>query len=305
MSRPLAGVMAPAVTPFDADGALARDAFAHNVRAHVDAGLAGVIVAGSSGEAALLDEGERAALLAAARELVPGDRWLIAGVGGESTRVTIQRTRVAADAGADAALVVSPHYYGRRMTEAALLAHFGAVADASPVPVLLYNIPVYAHLVLSPAFVARMARHPNVVGMKDSAGDLPTLERYLDAQGPDFRVLTGHGGTFAQALASGASGGILAVSLFAPALAVGVYEAARAGDAARARALQERLVPLARDVVAALGPAGLKAAMSMVGLRGGAPRAPLLALDDAERAAVRAALEGAGVPVGDGALAAA
>jgi 4-hydroxy-2-oxoglutarate aldolase len=305
MSRSLAGVMAPAVTPFDADGALVRDAFSRNVRAHLDAGLAGVIVAGSSGEAALLDEGERAALLAAARELVPADRWLIAGVGGESTRVTIQRARVAADAGADAVLVVSPHYYGKRMTEAALLAHFTAVADASPLPVLLYNIPVYAHLVLSPAFVARMARHPNVIGMKDSAGDLPTLERYLDAQGDDFRVLTGHGGTFAQALERGASGGILAVSLFAPALSVGVYEAVRAGDAAGAQAMQERLVPLARDVVAALGPAGLKAAMAMVGLPGGVPRAPLLALDDAERAAVRAALEGAGVPVGDGALAAA
>jgi 4-hydroxy-2-oxoglutarate aldolase len=302
MTRPLAGVMAPAVTPFAADGALARDAFVHAVRAHVAAGLHGVIVAGSSGEAALLDEGERREVLAAARAVVPADRWLIAGVGGESTRVTIQRTRVAADAGADAVLVVSPHYYGKRMTEAALLAHFGAVADASPLPVLLYNIPVYAHLVLSPALVARLARHPNVVGMKDSAGDLPTLERYLDAQDEHFRVLTGHGGSFAQAVARGVSGGILAVSLFAPALTLAVWEAARRGDVAEAEALQVRLLPLARDIVAALGPAGLKGAMALVGLEAGVPRAPLLALDADERAAVRAALAGAGVPLADDAL---
>jgi 4-hydroxy-2-oxoglutarate aldolase len=180
----LRGVLAPAVTPFDdAGGAPARDACARNVRAHLAAGLAGVLVAGSSGEAALLDDDERARLVASARELVPG-RPLADRRRGRRVDARDHPARaVAADAGADAVLVVSPHYYGRRMTEAALLAHFGAVADASPVPVLLYNIPVYAHLVLSPAFVARMARHPNVIGMKDSAGDLPTLERYLDAQG--------------------------------------------------------------------------------------------------------------------------
>ncbi|GLC26184.1 4-hydroxy-tetrahydrodipicolinate synthase [Roseisolibacter agri] len=289
--------MAPAVTPFDADGAVARASFETNVRAHVAAGLSGVVVAGSSGEAALLDEGERAALLTWARALVPSDRWLIAGIGGESTRQVIQRARVAADAGADAVLVVSPHYYGKRMSEAALHAHFTAVADASPLPVLLYNIPVYAHLVLSPELVARLSRHGNVVGMKDSAGDLATLARYVESQRDDFRVLTGHGGTWAQALALGVSGGILAVSLFAPALTLAVWEAARAGDADGAAALQARLVPLARDVVAALGPAGLKAAMTMVGLEGGVPRAPLLALDDAEREQVRAAFAAAVVPL--------
>ncbi|MGZ8471264.1 MAG: dihydrodipicolinate synthase family protein [Gemmatirosa sp.] len=299
MSRLLAGVMAPAVTPFDASGALVREAFTRNVRAHVDAGLSGVVVCGSSGEAALLDEAERATLLEWTRALVPSDRCVIAGIGGESTRVTIQRARAAADAGADAVLVVSPHYYGKRMSEAALAAHFTAVADASPLPVLLYNIPVYAHLVLSPELVARLSRHANVVGMKDSAGDLATLARYVESQRDEFRVLTGHGGTFAQALAIGVSGGILAVALFAPALTLAVWEAARAGDADRAAALQARLVPLARDVVAALGPSGLKAAMTMMGLDGGEPRGPLLALDEGERAQVRAAFAAAEVPLAD------
>ena len=301
-SQPLAGVLAPVVTPFTAAGDLAAEAFSANVRAHLAAGLHGVIVAGSSGEAALLSEAERRVLLDLARAAVPGDRWVVAGVGGESTRVTIARARDAAAAGADAVLVVSPHYYGKRMSEAALEAHFTAVADASPLPVLLYNIPVYAHLVLSPELVGRLAAHVNVVGMKDSAGDLATLARYCALQGDGFRVLTGHGGTFAQALTLGVAGGILAVSLFAPGLALGVYEAARAGDAATAEALQARLVPLARDVVAALGPAGIKQAMDLVGLEGGAPRPPLLAPDERERTQVHDALVAAGVAV-QGALA--
>jgi 4-hydroxy-2-oxoglutarate aldolase len=292
----LAGIMAPVVSTFDAAGGeLAREPFARNVRAHLAAGLAGVVVAGSSGEAALLDEEERATLVALARELVPPDRWLIAGVGGESTRVTITRARAAASAGADRVLVVSPHYFGRRMSEAALRAHFTAVADASPVPVLLYNIPVYAHLVLPPTLVAELAEHPNVAGMKDSAGDLAVLDLYLQAQSPSFRVLTGSGGTLAAALARGASGGILAVALFAAALALGVEAAARGGDSGAADALQGRLVPLARDVAAALGPAGLKYAMDVVGLDGGMPRPPLLPLDERERAQVHEALAAAGV----------
>ena len=299
----LSGVMAPVVSTFDAaTGELAPGPFARNLRAHLDAGLAGVVVAGSSGEAALLDEEERATLVALAREVVPADRWLIAGIGGESTRVTVRRAREAARAGADAVLVVSPHYYGRRMDERALRAHFTAVADASPVPVLLYNIPVYAHLVLPPTLVAELAEHANVVGMKDSAGDLPVLDLYLRAQSPTFRVLTGSGGTLAAALGRGAAGGILAVALFAPALALAVADAVAAGDGARAEAVQARLVPLARDVAAALGPAGIKQAMDLVGLEGGAPRPPLLAPDERERTQVHDALVAAGVAV-QGALA--
>lgn len=300
MTRSLAGVMAPAVTPFDPrTGAVAREAFERNVRAHLDAGLTGVVVAGSSGEAALLDEEERAALVEWARALVPADRWLIAGVGAESTRATVRRAHDARRAGADAVLVVSPHYYGRRMSDAALLAHFTAVADASPLPVLLYNIPVYAHLVLAPELVGRLAEHANVIGMKDSAGDVATLERYLAVQSDAFRVITGHAGTFAAAIARGVSGGILAASLFAPRLSLDVWETARA-DGARAEPLQARLLPLARDIVAALGPAGLKCAMELVGLDGGAPRPPLLPLAEGEVAVVRAALAAAEVPLAAG-----
>jgi 4-hydroxy-2-oxoglutarate aldolase len=293
--KQLSGVMVPVVSAFDAAGELARAPYERNARAHLAAGMSGLVVTGSSGEAALLDEDERVRLVEWARPLVAADRWLIAGVGGESTRQTVRRARSAAAAGADAVLVVAPHYYMRRMSEAALRAHFTRVADESPVPVLLYNVPAYAHLVLSAELVAALAGHANVIGMKDSAGDLPMLERYLAAASPAFRVLTGSGQSAQQAFAMGASGAVLAAALFAGALTLGIYDAARAGDVVSAVALQARLTPLAREIVAGLGPAGLKAAMDLVGLEGGAPRAPLLALDDAERARVAAVLAEAGL----------
>jgi 4-hydroxy-2-oxoglutarate aldolase len=296
LGESLRGVLAPVVTPFDpATGDPARGAFQRNVRAHLAAGLGGVLVAGSSGEAALLDDGERERLVGWAREAAGDGALVLAGVGAESTRATVRRARAAAAAGADAVLVVAPHYYGRRMTDDALAAHFAAVADASPRPVLLYNIPVYAHLVLSPALVARAAAHPNVAGMKDSAGDLAALAGYLEARAPGFRVLTGHAGTFGAALDAGADGGVLAAALFAPAPALALYAAHRAGDRAGVARAQAVLAPLAREVVAALGPPGLKCAMDLAGLDGGAPRAPLLACDAGERARVARLLAEAGV----------
>ncbi len=305
MPLQLSGVFAPVVTTFTDTGALDPAAFRANVRAHRVAGIGGVVVAGSSGEAALLEDDERVALVEWAREAAGADATVIAGVGSESTRATVRRARDAAAAGADAVLVVAPHYYARRMSDAALGAHYTAVAEASPLPVLLYNIPAYAHFALPPALVAQLARHPNVVGLKDSAGELPVLARYVEAQGPDFRVLTGHAGTFADALALGVSGGILAAALFAPALVLEALAAHAAGDGEGAAAAQARLAPIGRDVVAAFGPPGLKCALDLVGRAGGAPRAPLLRCTADERAVVAERLSAAGVELGRPAAAAA
>jgi 4-hydroxy-2-oxoglutarate aldolase len=296
MPLALHGILAPVVTTFDPQhGALARAPFERNLRAYLAAGVTGAVVAGSSGEAALLDDAERRTLTEWARAIVPADRALVVGVGSESTRLTIARAWDAAAAGADAVLVVAPHYYHARMTEPALRAHYEAVADASPVPVLLYNIPVYAHFAFSEALVHALAAHGNVAGMKDSAGDLPMLDAYLRAQSPTFRVLTGSGQTVQAALERGASGAILAVALFAPALTVSLADAVARGDGAAAADAQARLAPLAREIVAALGPAGLKAAMDLVGLEGGTPRPPLQPVTDAERARVTARLEEQGL----------
>jgi 4-hydroxy-2-oxoglutarate aldolase len=288
----LGGVMVPVVTNFDDHGeSLDVGAFTANVRAYVDAGISGIVVAGSSGEAPLLSDAERAVLIEAARGLVPSDRWLIAGVGAESTRHTVERAREAARRGADAVLVVAPHYFPQSSGAEALLAHYQRIADESPVPVLLYSIPQYMHFVLPPAVVGRLALHANVIGMKDSGGDATVFSAYLGSQSPTFGVLTGHGGTFVSAVAAGARGGILGVALIAPTIAVAAFEAARSGRLADAAALQAQLLPIAREIVGALGPAGLKAALDAAGLHGGRVRSPLLPLDDAGRRTVAALVD--------------
>lgn len=278
-------------SPFDGRGELARSAFEENVRAHLTEGLHGVVLAGSTGEAALLDESERASLVEWARPLVDSGQWLIVGTGAESTRVCVQRCRAAAERGADAVLVVAPHYYTSAMTPAALRQHYLAVADQSPAPVILYNIPKYAHFALPAQLVADLARHENVIGIKDSSGDLPMLEGYLAAQDAGFAVLTGSGQTFAQALERGASGGILAVALFAAAITVSLFELAEEEDAVGAARLQELLTPIAARIVGALGVAGVKAALDATGRTGGPVRPPLLPLDPSQRGEVEALLE--------------
>jgi len=292
----LRGVIAPVVTTFGArDESLDLEAFATNLRAYAAAGLSGVVVCGSTGEAALLDEDERRTLVERARDELPSDMLLIVGTGAESTRSCVQRCRDASNRGAHAVLVVAPHYYSSAMTPAALEAHYRRVADESPLPVLLYNIPKYAHFALEPDLVARLSTHENVVGMKDSAGDLTRLAGYLESQRDDFTVLTGHGGTFHRALEMGVCGGILAMSLFAAELTLDVYERHEAGDRDRAAESQAALTPLAAEIIARMGVAGVKAALDRVGLAGGSVRSPLLPLDLTDAARVDALLRDARV----------
>ncbi len=287
----LTGIFAPVVTPFHASSEdLDVEGFARNVRAHIAEGLSGVVVAGSTGEAALLSEQERAALFATAREHTPVGQLVIAGCGGESTRQTIARTRAAHEAGADAVLVVAPHYYASAMTEEVLRRHYLRVAEESPRPVILYNIPKYMHFALSADLVAELAAHQNIVGIKDSSGAIEMLRGFLGAQSDTFSVLTGSGSGLQAGLEAGARGGILAVSLFAPSFALEVLRAVRAGDAAALTAAQGRLTPMANVIVAKLGVPGVKHAMDVVGNVGGNPRMPLLPLGEAERAEVLAAL---------------
>ena len=286
MARRFGGVMGPLVTPFKADESLDVAGFETNVRAHMAAGLEGVLVSGSTGEAALLGDDERRILLEAARRIVPTSRTLLAGTGAESSRHCIARCRDAASSGADAVLVVAPHYYTSSMTPAAIKAHFLRVADESPVPVLLYNIPKYTHFRLEPELIAELARHENIRGMKDSAGDMTFFARYVESQSDKFDVMTGHGGTFATALKLGAQGGILAVALFSPELALEVWESSKEGRTADADAAQKPLVPQAAEIVARMGVPGVKAAMERVGLVGGHVRLPLLPVPSADLAVI-------------------
>ncbi|MBA3670456.1 MAG: dihydrodipicolinate synthase family protein [Gemmatimonadaceae bacterium] len=293
----LEGILAPVVTPFDDAGEVDAAGFVRNVRAHLAAGLSGIVVTGSTGEAALLDDDERMRLVELARREVPAGTPLIAGTGSESTRATLARSRLAAERGADAVLVVAPHYYGDAMTVEALREHYRRVADESPVPVLLYSIPKYMHFAIAPELVAELALHENVVGIKDSSGDPAQFTRYLASQSESFRVLTGNGPFYREALRLGASGAILAVSLFAPAHARAVLDAHQRGHDQEASDAQGALSPLA-SIVGAMGVAGIKAALDRVGLVGGTPRPPLQPIAGAALARVEQLLR-------DGALAAA
>ncbi|MEP7382597.1 MAG: dihydrodipicolinate synthase family protein [Gemmatimonadota bacterium] len=276
MTSSIKGVFGPVITTFDRRGELDLDAFGANLSAHLLAGLDGVVVAGSTGEAALLEETERYRLVEMARSVVPTSHHLIVGTGAESTKACSRRCREAAERGASACLVVAPHYYSAAMSSAALQGHYERVADESPIPILLYNIPKFMHFKLEPDLVVRLSEHENIVGMKDSSGDLETLAKYLLAQSPGFGVITGHAGTWLKALNMGVVGGILAVALFAPELTLEVARHAATKREPEASEAQRRLTPLALEIVGRMGIPAVKVAMQRVGLVGGPVRMPLM-----------------------------
>ena len=286
----LEGVMLPVTTPFAGD-APAPSWLADNIARYEEHGVTGYLVLGSTGEAPLLEETEKSALLRAARAAIPASRTLLAGVGLESTTATIRLAKLAADAGADAVLVLNPHYFKGNMTAEALARHFTAVADASPAPVLLYNMPSYTGVVIPPSVVGTLASHPNVLGLKDSSGDPAWLRDVLVRVPESWRVICGSAPAFLPSLRAGAVGGILAIADAFPEPAVRLFRYHAEGRAQEALELQKDLDAITRLVLQNHGVAGIKAAMDLRGLAGGLPRPPLLPLDEAERASIEAEIE--------------
>jgi 4-hydroxy-2-oxoglutarate aldolase len=278
--------MLPFPTPFDARGELDLAALRANVSRWNATGVSGYVALGSTGERVHLDDEERLRVVEAAREVVSRDMIFVVGVGQQSTRETIREARRAAAAGADALLVITPHFYRAAMSQAALAEHYERVADASPAPVVVYSIPQNTGVTLAAETVARLSRHGNIVGLKESSGDVVALVEMLRAVGEDFAMLTGHGSALHAALSSGARGAILAVACCAPLTALAITRAVGAGDDDRARILQHRLIPLARAVTTRFGVGGLKVALDAAGYRGGTVRAPLSMPDDAARAEI-------------------
>ena len=272
----LRGIFPPMATPFTDDGAaLDLEALKINVGRWMATGLSGIVVLGSNGEAAFVDDDEAERLVAEVRLLVPRGRLLIAGTGREATRATIAACRRAAAAGADAALVRAPGFFKTQMTAEALQRHYVAVADACPIPVILYNFAAVFGVNLPTETIARLAEHPNVVGLKESGGDVAQVADQVSSTPEAFDVVVGAAPALYPSLCVGASGGVVAVANVVPEVCVRVYELAAAGRHEDARAWQRALTPLARAVTAAHGVAGLKAAMTLAGYRGGHPRAPL------------------------------
>lgn len=288
----LRGIIPPLVTPFLPEGRLDLASFEANLDAYADVDLGGYLVLGSNGETPSLEEGEKLALVRAARAKA-GSRPLIVGTGLESTRATIALTQKAAEAGADAVLVLTPHYYKSQMTAEALRLHYDAVADASAVPVLLYSVPSFTGLPWPPGLAAALSGHPRIAGMKESSGDLALLGHVLSSVPSSFAVACGSAPVLHPALCLGAAAGVVAVACCAPRPVTALYRAFLAGDHERARRIQQALTPLALCVTATYGVAGLKMAMDVAGLGGGQVRAPLLPAPPAARDEMRALLRAA------------
>jgi 4-hydroxy-2-oxoglutarate aldolase len=276
MSVSLSGIYTPVVTPFTAAGDLDEDALRFNAERYLQSRLTGLVVLGSNGEAPQLDQDEADRAIAAVRSVVPRGRPLLAGTGQESTRATIAASRRAAELGVDAVLVRTPAFYKGQMTTEAFVRHYTAVAEASPVPVFLYNVTMYTGVNLTPDAVALLSEHPNIVGMKESSTDIVQFAEHLSRAREGFVLLTGSAPIFYSAMALGASGAVLAIGGVVPDLCVALAEAMRNGRYDEARALQRRLSPIARLVGSAHGVPGLKAALDLAGYRGGVPRSPLV-----------------------------
>ncbi|OQY06340.1 MAG: hypothetical protein B6I22_05600 [Desulfobacteraceae bacterium 4572_123] len=286
----LSGIFPPVPTPFE-DGRVAYDRLASNVKKWCTTGISGIVVLGSNGEYVYLSEKEKRETVKTVAEAALKEMTVIAGTGCESTGQTIELTRDCADAGADAALVISPHYYHGKMKNEALCRYYTDVADDSSIPVLLYNVSKFTHINLDPALVAELSRHPNIAGIKDSSGNVAQLGEYLNLADPDFQVMVGTAGALFGALSLGCVGGVLACANVAPKECVQILEFLKTGDYRAARGLQLKLLPVNKAVTATYGVAGLKAALDLLGYFGGEPRRPLLPSTDNDRRKIREILE--------------
>ena len=266
------GIAPPLVTPFDTEGAVDEDRLVDLVDWIVERGADFLVPCGSNSEAELMSVEERARVVELVAERAPDDVPILAGTGHPGLRETLRQTDLAAEAGADGALVITPFYYS--YDQATLVDYYREVADESPIPVYLYSVPLYTHVTLEPDAVGELAAHPNIVGMKDSSGDLVAFQRERRLAGEDFELFVGSGGVFAHALAAGADGAVLALANVAPERASEVYELHQAGEGEQARALGAALVELNRAVTSRFGISGLKAAMRERGAPAGYARAP-------------------------------
>lgn len=272
----MTGLLLPITTPFAADGEIDAPALQANIAKWNQKGIAGYVLLGSTGERAHLDEKEYVQVIETAREEIPEHLLLIAGAGQHSTRQTINEIkRVTATGGVDSVLVITPNFYRPAMTQDVLYDHYCAVADASPVPLILYSMPPLTGIKIESATAARLSAHENIIGLKDSAADVVAFKQTVGEVAAGFAMLTGNGTVLASALRAGARGAVLAVGCVVPELCLAVMQAVRSGNKERATQLQEKLTPLAAAVTTKYGIGGLKASLDLAGYQGGFVRSPL------------------------------
>ena len=269
------GLLLPITTPFDSTEQVDSAGLRRNLLRWNNTGIKGYVLLGSTGERAHLDEREYLEVIETARGEVSASKAFIVGAGQHSTLATINEIRRAAAAGADAVLVITPSFYRSAITQEALFKHYNAVADASPIPVILYSMPALTGIKIEAATIARLSAHPNIIGVKDSSADVEEFKQTVELCPTEFAVMTGNGTVLLDALRAGAQGAILAVGCAAPEICLEIFHAFGSGDEERAAVLQEKLTPLAAAVTTKYGIGGLKAALDMNGYIGGSVRSPL------------------------------
>jgi 4-hydroxy-2-oxoglutarate aldolase len=277
------GVYSALTTTYASDGSVSLADLKHNVLRYNSTDIAGYTVVGSTGESVLLSRAEMDSILATVKEFAAKEKQLIAGAGAESTAETIERTKRAAELGYDAALVKTPYYYKTMYKPEVLVAHYRRVADESPIPVLLYSIPQFTGIALGAAEVAKLAEHPNIIGIKDSSGNVMGVGDFIAAVPSTFQVLVGSAATVYPSLAIGARGAILALACALPEKCVALFDLFRQGQHEKARELQSILARASKLIVSELGIAGVKFVMDQRGYRGGEPRLPLLPLQHEQK----------------------
>ncbi len=289
------GIFTPIITPFQSDDTLDEAGLRSNVLRWMGTSLDGLVVLGSNGEAPQLDDAEADRIVDLVRQHVPAGRPLIAGTGRESTRETIAATRRAAAAGVDAVLVRTPSFFKSQMTTDVFVRHYTDVADASTVPVLLYNVSMFTGVNLQPDAVERLAVHPNIVGMKESGSDIAQIAEFVSRTPDDFTVLAGSATTFVHALCAGCDGAILALAALVPDACAELVRLVRESRLDEARTLQRRLLPIAKSVGGTYGVPGLKAALHLLGFASGPPRPPLRPVASSIIDTIRGQLDALGV----------
>jgi len=280
------GIFPALVTPFASDESVSLAAVTRNICLYNDTGVSGYVVLGSTGEAVMLSREEADSVLAAAKEAAAPSKLLIAGTGAESTSETIARTKRAAVLGYSVALVKTPYYYKPVYRAETYLHHYRAVADASPIPILLYSVPQFTGITLETPEILALASHPNIVGIKDSSGNVQRVGEIVAGAPADFCVLTGGAAVLYPALTVGARGAVLALAAALPEKCAELYELFRRGQHDQARKLQLLLVQASKRMVSENGIAGVKYAMDLRGYLGGLPRLPLLPLSEENKRSV-------------------
>ena len=272
------------ITPFKENGDVDYDAFAHNIQKWNKTKLTGFLVLGSNSETPYLDYDEKLQLIKSAVEAAARDKYVIVGSGLESIRETIKLTNQAAKLGVKGALVLTPFYYWDKMNTPALIDYFTTVANNTDIPILIYNVPKYTHVNIGADTVAKLSEHPNIIGMKDSLGDVPQLANFKRVTPDDFNILVGTASAWYPALALGIKAGIHALANCCPNECVEIQELFNKGQWQEARDIYQRMLPVNTAVTGSYGISGLKYACDLLGFKGGYVRSPLQPLSPSEKA---------------------